>query len=63
MATPCYLYMAKENKWVWYDESGSMKNWEDGWKRRPKFYSSEYYPWLERYPGRPTGLPDSKRKA
>lgn len=57
MADPCYLYLFKEKKWVWF-ESGLMKPWEDGWKRRPKHYSSPYYPWLEKYAGRPTGLPE-----
>jgi len=55
MQEPCYLYLYKEKKWVWF-ESRSMKPWEDGWKRRPKDYESDYYPWLEQYPGRPTGL-------
>jgi hypothetical protein len=57
MFPPCYLYLSKEKKWVWF-ESGIMKNWEDGWKRRPKAYKSSYSPWLAKYPGRATGLPE-----
>jgi hypothetical protein len=57
MVEPCYVYLSKEKRWTWF-ESRTMKPWEDGWKRRPKNYSSSYYPWLEKYPGRPTGLPE-----
>jgi hypothetical protein len=57
MVEPCYVYLSKEKRWAWF-ESRTMKPWEDGWKRRPKTYSSSYYPWLEKYPGRPTGLPE-----
>jgi len=57
MAEPCYLYLFKEEKWVWFQER-EMLPWEDGWKRRPKSYKSPYYPWLEQYPGRSTGLPE-----
>lgn len=56
---PCYLYLRKEKKWFWF-ESGLKKPWEDGWKRRPKHLKSSYFPWLEQYPGRPTGLPEHK---
>ena len=57
MVEPCYLYLYKEKKWVWF-EAHAMKPWEDGWKRRPKNWKSTYYGWLEQYPDRPTGLSD-----
>jgi hypothetical protein len=60
MATPCYLYWSKEKKWVWLDEAGEEKPWEDGWKRRPKKLMSSPWHWLEKYPGRRTALPDPK---
>jgi hypothetical protein len=56
-ADACYLYRYEEKKWVWF-ESGVSKPWEAGWKRRPKNYKSDHYPWLEQYPGRATGLSD-----
>jgi hypothetical protein len=57
MVEPCYLYLYNERKWVWF-QNHEMLPWEDGWKRRPKSYKSSYYPWLEQYPDRPTGLPE-----
>jgi ribosomal protein L37AE/L43A len=56
MVKPCYVYLHKEGKWVWIQGRAQLP-WEDGWKRRPKTYKSQNYPWLEQYPGRPTGLP------
>jgi hypothetical protein len=54
MVAPCYLYSA--NKWFWF-ESGEMKPWEDGWKRPPKpDAKGRDTRWLDKYPGRPTGL-------
>ena len=55
MSEPSYLYRYKEKKWTWFFEGAELP-WEDGWKRRPKSYKSDYYPWLERFPGRPTGF-------
>jgi hypothetical protein len=54
MVTPCYLYM--DGQWFWF-ESGVMKPWEDGWKRSPNPAAKNRDPrWLDKYPGRPTGL-------
>ena len=54
MVTPSYLYM--DEQWFWF-ESGVMKPWEDGWKRSPNPTAKNRDPrWLDKYPGRPTGL-------
>ena len=54
MVAPCYIYI--KNEWFWF-ESDEMKPWEDGWKRPPKPKAKgRDTRWLDKYPGRPTGL-------
>ena len=59
MVELCYLYLHKEARWVWF-QGGKPIRWEDGWKRRPKTYQSENYPWLNQYPVRQAGLVERK---
>jgi hypothetical protein len=51
---PATYYM--DRQWFWF-ESGIMKPWEAGWKRSPNPAAKNRDPrWLDKYPGRSTGL-------
>ena len=57
MVKPCYLYLRESARWVWL-QGDEILSWESGLKRRAKNSKNSYSSWLEKYPGRPTGLPE-----